>query len=250
MRHSTRHTAKTMSDDSIWIQIPQTLQHRIIQWQSLLEAAVPVLKTEDDLSIKVLTGLSRFQQDLKAIVNEASRTTPLQAMLTHLKIVRLNAQQSAIVIGVDCPELKELHGRLTGRVTCPIDLTQSAWEPVIQLATFENAYATELAGVTELEAMGIAGEKFIIDGLIAGMPHSNLECAFLGHAPLIMSGCGEPLVLKAAGMSTSTGESGGYLTQAVIDIPEEEAEEPDDEDDDGWMSRAMGLTEFLDGGEY
>lgn len=247
-----------MSDDSIWIQIPSILQHRIIQWRSLLEAAVPVLKSEDDLSIKVLSGLSRFPHDLKAIVSEASRTTPLQAMLTHLKIVRLNEQQSAIVIGVDCPELKELHGRLTGRVTCPIDLTQSAWEPVIQLATFENAYATELGGITELEAMGIAGEKFIIDGLIAGMPHSNLECAFLGHAPLIMSGyCesdrgegGEPLALKAAGMSTLTGESGGYLTQAVIDIPEDETEEPDDEDDDGWMSRAMGLTEFLDGGEY
>jgi len=236
------------TDDCIWAPVPDVIANRIQQWRTMLVAAVPVLKPTDHIDIDMIEGLFDLPSDLRDIINAASRMTPVQAMLKNgLQIKRINEIESAIVLMVDCPELQDFRERLSDQVGYPLDTTTAKWEPCIEVARFENAIADVFA-VQQLEAYGIAGEKFIIDHVHVGTKQSNVECSFLGHSPLMFSD-GEPIdktTIKAAGMSTLDGESGGFLMGQIV---VQEDEDDDDEDDDIWMNRALSMSDMLDG-EY
>lgn len=243
---------RTPSEDSIWIALPDEIRLRLADWRTMLVSAVPVLKLKSSLKINLIDGLFAFQEDLRTVMNWATRTTPMQAMLTHLKVVRLNQNESALVIGVDCPELQDLRRNLSDTVAHSINTLSARWEPTIEIASFDVSI-TDLFEVEQLQAFGIAGEKFIIDHLHAGLPDSSIECAFLGHSPLQFTDGTTPspyeaVTVKASGMSTVSGEAGGFLAGGTLAVDIEEDEDDDDEDDDAWMNRARGLSEFLDSG--
>jgi hypothetical protein len=236
------------SEDCIWVPLPDHVQAVIRRWQLMLVQAVPVAKLNGNLCIGMMQGLFNFEKDLAAIIRTASSATPMPAMLTTLEARRINELETALAIRVDCPELCDLHERMTGVVSYPIDISGS-YAPCVEIARFENPML-DIQVVDELEAAGIKGCKWIIDEIHAGTAVSFHPCACLGHAPLRFSvpDVGRGMFGKANGMSTLDMESGGLLMnpEFSIDIDDDDDEEEDDEPDDAWMTRALDLSESLD----
>lgn len=244
------HDTMNPGEDAVWCPVPKSVQSAIKRWQTVLVDAVPVAKLSRKLSIVMMTGLFRFERDLPAIINAASRATPMSAMLTNLQIRRVNELETALVIQVDCPELCDLHAQIAGVVAYPVDVS-GPYRPCIEIARFENMIVQSIEGLENIQASGITNAKWIIDEILAGTEKSHCECALLGHSPLTFSvdGVGDSVFGKAAGMSTLDMASGGGLMNTEFSIDIEDDDDEEDESDEGWMARALDLADVLEG-EY
>jgi hypothetical protein len=240
------------SDACVWVPLPDKIIDAIRRWQAMLEQAIPIAKLNDDLKISMIEGLYSPSEAIGPILSAAANSPPMLATAMRFEERRVDQNRTDLVITVECPDLCDLHQRITGCVAYPVGV--GVFTPCIHIASFENAMI-DFAVFNELKAAGVIGVNWIIEFINAGTPHGYKPCIFYGHAPMrfVATTSETALFGKAAGMSTLDMESGGGLvdTEFSIDIADEEDEdnEEEDKDDDAWMNRAIELSETLDG-EY
>jgi hypothetical protein len=243
---------KSPKQGSVWVRLPPAIEDAIRRWQSMFVQAIPIAKINHDLRIAVIAGIPDLNECVDHIAKVASYTTPMRAVAMRFDTKRINELQTALVITVDCPDLQELHRSIAADVTYAIEPLMYA--PCIVVATFENITIDDHV-LNDLKASGIIGVDWIINELKVGTSLEERDCPFYGHAPMRFGATTPDTSLfgKANGMSTLDMESGGALidTEYSIDIDDDDDDDDDDEDDeddDAWMSRALGLSDTLDGG--
>lgn len=262
----------------IWAVLPDMLNDRLCEWRDMLVKAVPVCEPVKKLHVTLFHELLNFDEDLGAIISTAAKAEPIQAMLGGLKTFKTETGV-AIVLEVVSHKLEEFRHQLEGQ----LEHTPSihVYSPHITIGYVPNEFASEISQAVEMVQLhGIFGEEFVIESINAGTKESHYPCEIKGQ----LFGMGGFLqtgfkptrnderqvqggMEKAGGLTTLSGESGGFLLQPrfgpdaeysidIDDEDEDEVEEGDDQDEDDtdeqWIKRSMEMADSLDDmfGEY
>lgn len=247
--------SQTSEREWMWAAIPEPLASRIREWQQVLKEAVPEAELEDDLHITLFHRLTDFPNDLRHIINQCANTVPCEASIGSLISWRVAQDGIAIVLAVECRQLKELRAELQGAISH--ETSMHNFTPHITLAYVPRVDVQDLNG---LELVGIAWKEFTIHRLFAGTKRSHHECVLLGADPAWMRRAGD-ITVKAAGMTTTTGEQGGFLSRRKNPIEDEMDDDLEDDNDDDmelsedqddeqetqrWLNRSFQIADHLD----
>jgi 2'-5' RNA ligase len=247
----------------IWADVPEEIQERLFQWQQLFLEAVPVADPVEHLHITLFHELLNLPDDLRAIIATVANASPARAMLAGLKAFRCGNDEVAIVVEVISHKLEELRHQLEGQ----IEHTPSmhVYSPHITIAYMPYVEGIQVEGMV---LHGIVGYEFDIDSVNAGTKESHHPCVMLSHADRVLTRHvatrEESTFEKSRGMSTLTGDSGGFLMKPTI-LPEdysidiqdddefdddmdddEQDEDAEEEDDEQWIRRSQELADSLD----
>lgn len=231
----------------IWADVPSEIRIRLEEWRDMFVKAIPNAEPVENLHITLFHELLDFLDDLRFIITTVSNARPAEAVLCGLRAFRTENHGIAVAIEVNSPQLVVLRRELEkGLQHTP---SEHKYTPHITLAYIPTGEGTTIEG---LQLFGIAGQQFVIDTVNAGQKKSFHPCVMLGANQEWISRF-EPTPISTKGMSTLSGESGGYLVKPkMVDIqtlksePEVEPEDDDDEDDEQWISQAMDMADSLD----
>jgi 2'-5' RNA ligase len=243
----------------IWAELPKHLEARLTEWRDMMIKAVPCCDAVDNLHVTLFHELLAFNDDLRMIIATVANTSPLRATLGDLKTFRIETGL-AVVIEVVSADLENLRHKLEGVIEHTPSIHR--FTPHVTLAYMPLDHAIE---IDRLELHNIYGQEFVINSLNAGTKASHQKCEMFGSDPVwnarfapTPSVQSDAEFGKSAGMSTMSGESGGFLMQAAmteysIDIDDEDEQEDDfeieddnDDDDEQWIRRSQEMADTLD----
>ncbi len=247
----------------IWADVPEEIGQRLSQWRNMFCKAVPSAKPVDDLHITLFHEWLNVTDDLRIVIATVANSAPVPATLAGLKAFRTE-DGIAVAIEVVSHDLKELRRSLEQR----IEHTPSI-HPFTPHITLAYVPASSGIGFEGMQLHGIYGTEFIIDAVNAGTKVSHHPCVMLGDNDVwntrstpSPSAERDAKFGKSTGLSTLSGESGGFLMQRSqgvesefsIDIEDEEDDESDidfsgdetDDEDEHWIRRSQDLADSLD----
>lgn len=199
--------------DWMYCKLPERIRTPLKAWARdivrAIDGATPVL----DLHITLFHALRNVPRNRKRIETVAGRTLPCEAVLSQVQVFR-SEQAEAVVISLISPQLRNFREDLQSE----IEHTPSihTFSPHITVAYVPHGEGAAFDG---LVVPGIDGTAFTIEDVFYTLHGSPRRTALIGRTPGQMHFRKtetkpqerETPAVATKGMSTLSGESGGFL---------------------------------------